>query len=214
MAKAIDMIMILLVFTDLVAMGSSRMRMCIQTVAIQGLLIGLMPLVMHVSALSLHLVLFAIAIILLKSIVFPWMLSRAMREVDASREVEPFVGYGTSLLAGPLVLIGCIWLSSRFVPPIEMISSLVVPAAFFTIATGFFLIIARRKAVTQVLGYLMLENGIYAFGLPMAKEQPFVVELGILLDVFVAVFVMGIMVFHINREFDHIDTDQMTNLKG
>jgi hydrogenase-4 component E len=214
MAKAIDMIMILIVFTNLLAMGSSRMRMCIKTIAIQGLLIGLMPVVMHYNALSVHLVLFAAAIIILKSIVFPWMLSRAMREVDASREVEPFVGYGTSILAGPLALIGCIWLSSRFVPPVEMVSSLVVPAAFFTIATGFFLIITRKKAVTQVLGYLVLENGIYAFGLPMAIEQPFVVELGILLDVFVAVFVMGIMVFHINREFDHIDTDRLTDLKG
>jgi hydrogenase-4 component E len=214
MAKAIDMIMILIVFTNLLAMGSSRMRMCIKTIAIQGLLIGLMPLVMHASALSLHLVLFAAAIIILKSMVFPWMLGRAMREVDASREVEPFVGYGTSILAGPLVLIGCIWLGLRFTPPVEMISTFVVPTAFFTIATGFFLIITRKKAVTQVLGYLVLENGIYAFGLPMATEQPFVVELGILLDVFVAVFVMGIMVFHINREFDHIDTDQLTNLKG
>jgi hydrogenase-4 component E len=213
-AKAIDMIMILLIFTNLLAMGSSRLRMCIKTVAAQGFLLGLIPLLAQGEGFKLHLLLFAVAIIVLKSIVFPWMLLRAIREVDVSREAEPFVGYGTSIVAGPLALIGCIWLSSRFVLPVEMVSSLVVPAAFFTIACGFFLIITRKKAVTQVLGYLVLENGIYAFGLPMAKEQPFVVELGIMLDVFVAVFVMGIMVFHINREFDHIDTDQLTNLKG
>jgi hydrogenase-4 component E len=208
------MIMILLIFTNMVAMSSSRLRMCIRTVAAQGLLLGLMLFVLEHESLSLHLAIFAIAIMAVKTFVFPWMLSRAMREVDTGREIEPFVGYGVSTLAGPLVLIGCIWLGSRFTPPVEMVSWLVVPAAFFTIATGLFLIIARKKAVMQVLGYLVLENGIYAFGLPMAKEQPFIVELGILLDVFVAVFVMGIMVFHINREFDHIDTDRMTDLKG
>jgi hydrogenase-4 component E len=214
MAKAIDMVMILLIFSNLVAMGSSRLRMCIQTVAMQGVLLGLMLFIMENKDLSLHLAVFAVAIIVLKAVVFPYMITRAMREVDRGREIEPFVGYGASLLSGPLVLIGCIWISSRFTPPMEMVSWLVVPAAFFTIATGLFLIIARKKAVMQVLGYLVLENGIYAFGLPIAREQPFIVELGILLDVFVAVFVMGIMVFHINREFDHIDTDRLSNLKG
>jgi hydrogenase-4 component E len=214
MAKAVDMIMILLIFSNLVAMGSSRLRMCIRTVAMQGLLLGLMLFVMEHENMSLHLAIFGVAIIIVKTVVFPWMLSRAMREVDTGRAIEPLVGYGASVLAGPLALIGCIWLSSRFSPPVEMISWLVVPAAFFTIASGLFLIIARKSAVMQVLGYLVLENGIYAFGLPMARQQQFIVELGILLDVFVAVFVMGIMVFHINREFDHIETDRLTDLKG
>ena len=73
---------------------------------------------------------------------------------------------------------------------------------------------SRKKALTQVMGYLVLENGINAMGVAIAKEQPYLVELGILLDVFVAVFVMGIIIFHINREFDHIDTDQMSSLRS
>jgi hydrogenase-4 component E len=59
----------------------------------------------------------------------------------------------------------------------------------------------------------VMENGIYAFGVALVENQPVFVELGILLDVFVAVFVMGITMFHINREFDHIDTDQLSKLK-
>ncbi len=73
--------------------------------------------------------------------------------------------------------------------------------------------VSRSKAVTQVLGYLVLENGIYCFGLGAAPRSPALVEMGILLDVFVAVFVMGITIYHINREFDHIDTDQLISLK-
>ncbi|PJC48561.1 MAG: hypothetical protein CO035_02865 [Candidatus Omnitrophica bacterium CG_4_9_14_0_2_um_filter_42_8] len=69
------------------------------------------------------------------------------------------------------------------------------------------------KALTQIIGYLILENGIYFFGSILLGEQPLLVELAVLLDVFVAVFVMGIAVFHINREFDHIDTHKLSELK-
>ena len=72
----------------------------------------------------------------------------------------------------------------------------------------------RNKAAMQVLGYLAMENGIYAFGMAFAVEEPLLVELGVLLDVFVAVFVMGITIYHISREFDHIDTDQLSDLEG
>jgi len=65
----------------------------------------------------------------------------------------------------------------------------------------------------QVVGYLVLENGSYIFGVALAQDEPFLVEMGVLLDIFVAVFAMGIAIFHINREFDHIDVDQLTSLK-
>jgi hydrogenase-4 component E len=97
--------------------------------------------------------------------------------------------------------------------PGRVISHLVLPAALSTILIGLLIITTRRKALNQVIGYLVLENGIYIFGVSMALEEPFVVELGVLLDVFVAVFVMGIAIFHISREFDHIDVDQLTTLK-
>jgi hydrogenase-4 component E len=93
------------------------------------------------------------------------------------------------------------------------VSPLIVPVALFTSLIGLFVIISRKKALTQVLGYLVLENGIYAFGVGLVHNAPLVVELGVLLDVFVAVFVMGIAIFHINRQFDHIDTDRMVLLK-
>jgi len=67
--------------------------------------------------------------------------------------------------------------------------------------------------VSQVLGFLVMENGIYVFGVGVVKEISLLVELGVLLDVFVAVFVMGITIFHISREFDHIDTDRLSTLK-
>jgi hydrogenase-4 component E len=141
------------------------------------------------------------------------LLSRVLQESGVHREVEPVVGYIGSLLLGMLTLAVSFWLSARLPLPRPAISVLVVPVALFTTLAGLFLIVTRRTALTQVLGYLVLENGIYVFGVSLAQDTPMLVELGVLLDVFVAVFVMGIAIFHINREFDHIDTEQLTSLR-
>jgi hydrogenase-4 component E len=79
---------------------------------------------------------------------------------------------------------------------------------------GLFLIVSRKLALNQVLGYLVMENGIYVLGLALVKEIPVLVEMGVLMDAFVAVFVMSIATWHISREFDHIDVDQLDSLKG
>jgi hydrogenase-4 component E len=206
--------MIFLVLTNLTLLGLSRMGSCIRIVAIQGVALGFLPLVLNNWNMELGLVLFSIVIISLKGVAFPWMLNRTLRELAAQREIEPFIGYGISIIAGTITLVMCMWLSSRLPFPEPLMSPLIVPVAFFTIMSGLFLIISRKKALTQVLGYLVLENGIYAFGVALVRQQPMLVELGILLDIFVAVFVMGIAMFHINREFDSIDTDQLSRLRS
>ncbi len=78
---------------------------------------------------------------------------------------------------------------------------------------GLFMTVSRLKALTQVIGYLVFENGIYIFGLLASRDMPWLLEMGVLLDVFVAVFVMGIVIHHISREFDSIHTDRLTQLK-
>ena len=206
--------MIFLVLTNLTLLGLSRMGSCIRIVAIQGVALGFLPLVLNNWNMELGLVLFSVVIISLKGIAFPWMLNRTLRELATQREIEPFIGYGISIIAGTIALVACMWLSTRLPFPEPLMSPLIVPVAFFTIMSGLFLIISRKKALTQVLGYLVLENGIYAFGVALVRQQPMLVELGILLDIFVAVFVMGIAMFHINREFDSIDTDQLSRLRS
>jgi hydrogenase-4 component E len=78
---------------------------------------------------------------------------------------------------------------------------------------GMVVLITRAKAISQVVGYIMLENGVYVFGLTLARRVPFLVEVGVLLDVFVGVFIMGIVVFHINREFDSMSSVHLTELR-
>lgn len=213
MADWIDALIVVVVLTNLRLLGTSRLVSCIRIVALQGILLGLLPLFSHAGDLTVRVVLQVAASTFSKGVVFPWLLSRAVREADVRRELEPIVGYTPSLLAGSLLLGVALWLGWRLPVPGPSGTPFMVPAAMFTIMVGLFIIVARRKAITQVLGYLAMENGIYTFGLAFAEKEPLLVEMGILLDVFVAVFVMGIMIYHINREFDSIDTDRLSELK-
>jgi hydrogenase-4 component E len=213
MSTGIDAILVCLVLTNFVLLGASRFGSCIRVMALQGVLLGLLTLAAREGDAWLRAALLALVTTSLKAVVFPWLLSRALRDAEVRREVEPLVGHGPSMLIGMLGLAGSVWLASRLTPPVPPISSLVVPVALFTMLVGLFLIVGRRQALMQVLGYLVMENGIYAFGVGLVQGTPMLVELGVLLDVFVAVFVMGIALFHINREFDHIDTDRLRALR-
>ena len=213
MAIWIDALLVLLLVLNLSILGSARLRTCIRVVAVQGIVLGVLPLLVRSSAPDWRALVLAGVSILLKAAVFPWLLGRAVRTLSITSEVEPYVGFPLSLLAG-LALLGLSVAGAGRLPALgPQASALTVPAALFTLLVGLFVIVTRKKAVTQVLGYLAMENGIYAFGMALAVEEPFLVEMGILLDVFVGVFVMGIVIYHISREFDHVDTDRLTALK-
>jgi hydrogenase-4 component E len=212
MAQWMELILILLILPSFVFLGSSRLQLCIRMLAAQGVLLGVLPLVGHEHTNLARALALAAFSIVIKGAFLPMMLTRAMRRADVRREVEPFVGFSASLLIG----IACLGIAFRLaerLPLAEGQSSLAVAVAFFTIFAGLLVIITRKKALNQVLGYLAMENGVYVFGVALALETPLLVELGVLLDVFVAVFVMGIMIFHISKTFDHIDTDQLSELR-
>lgn len=212
MGQLINSILVLLVLTGFMLLSSSRLAACIRAIAIQGVLLGILAISMQDGQLSVAGVLLPLSGAVVKGFVLPWLLFRAMREADTVREVEPVISYDLSIIAGAAALAVSLWLGQRLQLSSQPPSSLLVPAAFFTSLVGMIVIVSRRKALTQVLGYLALENGVYAFGAAVALRLPVLVELGILLDVFVAVFVMGIAIFHISREFDHIDTDKLAAL--
>ena len=208
-----DLVLVLVVLTNLKLLASSRLGASIRVVALQGMVLGLLPLLAPAHALSVRFVALAAGSMVLKGWVFPWLLFRALREADITREVEPYVGYVTSLLVGVLALAVSFWLGGRLSLEAAGGSSLLVPVALFAIFAGLFLIISRKRAVNQVLGFLVLENGVFVFGAGVAPQTSLLVEAGVLLDVFVGVFVMGIAIFHIHREFDTIETDRLSALK-
>ncbi len=209
----LDTILVLLILTNLYLLGSSRINACIRIVAVQALLLGVVSLLAQQGNIGIRLLVLALVSIVIKAGVLPWLLRRAVREVGVRTEVEPIIGFTTSALLGMGLLGAALHVAGRLPLPGNEGTKLLVPVALFTVMVGLLLIVGRRKAVMQTLGYLAMENGIYAFGLAFAVEEPLLVEMGVLLDVFVAVFVMGIAIHHISREFDHIDTDRLSALK-
>ncbi len=213
MAVWIDILIVVLIMSNFMLISSSRLSACIRVVAVQGVLLGFLPLLVGEGYPTLRVMGLSGITVLVKGIVFPWLLVRTLRSADVRREMEPFVGYTISIMVGLGLIAFSLRMGGRLPLPVPSKSPLMVPLALFTIMIGLFAVISRRKALTQVLGYLVMENGIYAFGLAFAHNEPLLIELGTLLDVFTAVFVMGIAIFHINHEFDHIDTDLLNTLR-
>jgi hydrogenase-4 component E len=212
----IEAVLALVVITDLLLLGGSRLKGSIRTAAAQGALVSLLPLLLHAPDWAARALALAAGGVLIKGVVFPWLLLWVLREAGVRREIEPFVGHTLSVLVGVGSLMFALWVDARLALSAGLPSGaeLTIPMGLATLLIGLFLITSRRKAVTQVLGYIVVENGIYMIGVALVGEVPLLVELGVLLDVFVAVFIMSIAVYHISREFDHIDVDQLRELRG
>jgi len=207
---AAELVLLLVVLASFVVLGTTRISTCVRAVALQGILLGLVPILLF-PGWSTHRTVLALGTIVIKGVLIPRFLLWAIREAAVRREVEPRLGYVPSILLGTIVLAVAFALTGTWPLPIEG-GALLVAVAVATVVHGLMVLTARRKAVTQVVGYIMMENGIYLFGLTQAERVPFLVELGVLLDVFVGVFIMGIVVFHINREFDSIDASRLSEL--
>jgi len=197
---------------NLLALASSRLPSIIRAAALQGMVLGLIPLLLERRP-SLLVVLVAGGTIAVKGFVIPGLLRRALRAAQIDREVGPILGFIPSLLLGATATIGAVALTGVMPLRPEHATSLLVPGSFATLVCGFLLLLGRSKAISQVCGYLILENGIYLFGMLLIGSTPLIVEAGILLDLTVAVFVIGIIADRIQREFDSLDTRKLTALR-
>jgi len=197
---------------NLLALGTSRLPALIRAMSAQGVILGVMPIIMehHVDW---RVVLIALATIAGKGLVIPSLLRRAMRTAQIDRELDPLIGFVPSLLLGAGGAIAALALAHLLPVLPEHAGTLLVPGALATVLTGFILLIGRTKAISQVCGYLILENGIYLFGLLLIKAMPLLVEAGVLLDLTVGVFILGIIVDRIQRAFDSLDTRKLTALR-
>jgi hydrogenase-4 component E len=198
---------------NLLALGSSRLPSLIRAMSLQGVVLGVMPLLMERERLDWRVALVSLATIAGKGVVIPGLLRRATRAANVERETKPFIDFVPSLLLGAGATIAAVALARALPLLPEHAGSLLVPGSMASVMTGFILLIGRAKAISQVCGYLILENGIYLFGLLLIHATPLLVESGILLDVTVGVFVIGIIVDRIQRAFDSLDTRKLTTLR-
>ena len=212
MIQPINILSLLLILSVLFAVGSSGILPIIKVVALQGMIVTIVPLFLHQDLTTGNLV-FGAILLLIRGIIIPILLYYSITHVIHKNELDPVIGYNASIFAGLMIVISSIYISSKFDFPIIHKTPLILPAAITILLGGVFFLMARRKAVTMVIGYLMLENGIYLIGASLSKRSHQVVEFGILLDVLIGVMIMGIVLFNIQRAFDDTDTALLRKLK-
>ncbi|NLD92290.1 MAG: hydrogenase [Fibrobacter sp.] len=212
MTNLLNAILVIILMLNLFTLGTTRIQSIIRIVAFQGILLGILPLITH-DGLSLMAVAASIIAIVLKGFAIPVMMSHALRDVQIKREVEPLIGILPSIILGALATVFALLFASQMPLANENLSKLIVPSAIATILVGFILLTTRFKALTQVIGYLILENGIFIFGVLLMEAMPMVIEMGVLLDLFVGIFVSCIIISKINQSFSSMDTRILSSLK-
>jgi len=212
MTNLLNTLLVIVLMLNLFALGTSRIVSVIRTIAAQGALLGLLPILLH-EHLTYVTALTVVPTIALKGIVIPGMMIHALRDVKIKREVEPLIGLQPSVILGALGTVFALLFADQLPLANQHTGALLVPTAISTVLAGFILLTTRFKALSQVVGYLVLENGIFIFGMLLVEAMPLVVEMGVLLDLFVGIFVICIIVNQINQAFSSMDTRRLVSLK-
>jgi hydrogenase-4 component E len=189
----------------------------VKLMAFQGVVVSAVPLFLDTAhGITFKLIMFFFLLILVKGVLIPGLMFIAVKRVVVTKEIEPIIGYHASLFAGLIIIVFSVYITNHLhLALLPASHKMLLVSAMTTMGAGFILLMARRKAITQVIGYLMMENGIYLIGTALAKQvhTQYVVEFAVLLDLLVGVLVMGIVLNDINDTFDDVDTALLGQLK-
>jgi len=206
MVAAEAALMLLVVFAML---AQRHMRALLRWFALQGVLLAVISaLVAFIEEIP-ELYVSALMALLLKGALLPWMLWRIIIRLGAHREVEPLVNVSATLLIGTALVLFAFYVSL----PIEKLSHLVtrntIAIALACVLLGMLMMITRRKAITQVVGFLAMENALFFTATAATYGMPLVVEIGVAFDVLIAAMIFGLFFFHIHKTFDSLDLERM-----
>jgi len=212
--RLITLMAALMLVVQLLLVVQRMLLTSIRLFAVQSfLLAGIAGVIAYFHAAT-HVYLVAVLTILGKVVVLPWLLDRQVRRIQIQQEMEPLLNPPTSmLLCGCFTLLG--YVVARPFTSTERLGNNTLAIAFTLVLTGLFLMFNRRKAITQVLALLTVENGVMLAAVALTTYgMPLVVELGIFFDVLVGVMVLGILVYRIRETFASMDTSKLNRLKG
>jgi len=213
-SQLITLMAALMLVLQLLMIAQRMLLVSIRLFAMQSfLLAGIAAVVAYYHNAS-HVYVVAVLTLIGKVIFLPWLLNRLVQRIQIQKEIEPLFNAPTSMLiCGGLTLLG--YVVARPFTSLERLGNNTLAIALTLLLTGFFLMINRRKALTQVLALLTVENGVMLAAVALTTYgMPLVVELGIFFDVLVAVMVLGILVYRIRESFDSMDTSKLNQLKG
>jgi hydrogenase-4 component E len=185
----------------------------VRVFALQSFVLALLAALISIYSGSLELFGVSVALVVVKGIMIPRVLNRAVAKIGLARVAKPYLGTTPALIICGMLTILSFYVMTPIAASNPLPTADAIPLAFAGVLIGFFIMVNRRRAVTQILGFLMLENGIFLLALLATYGVPFIVEMGVFLDVLVAVLIMEVFVYHIKDNFDSIDVGKLGNLK-
>jgi len=212
-AQLINLFAALLLLLAFAMLTQRRVLSLINLFAAQGLTLAASTAVVAWGTGQSHLYWSAGLTLLLKVILLPWLLYRLIRQLEVRWDVEPLINIPTTMLVGIVLVV----FSFNLAVPISQLASTVTRAtlgiAMACVMLSFLMMITRRKAITQVVGFLSMENGLFFAATSATYGMPMVVELGIALDVLVGMLILGVFFFQIREQFDSLDLKHLEKLR-
>jgi hydrogenase-4 component E len=189
-----------------------RVKSYVAVLQFQGLVLSILVILPFINNFSIFGIILPITLLVVKVILIPRYINKIILDLDIKRVIEPTIQQIVFLLLVIATMI-IIFLSSSIIAQSTKLEVIPFASGFSAIAIGIYIIIFRKKLIVHVCGFLVLENGIFLFGTAVASELPVMIELGVLLDVFVVVFLMGIALNKIRSTFEGFEVTHLGRLK-
>jgi len=203
----------LILLTSFALLVQRRMFAILHVFAWQGFFLALSTAIIGFATGVHHLYLSSLLTLVMKVVLLPYILYVLIQKLKIHREIESVINTPSTMLVGIALVI----FSYHLTAPIRQLSTLMtrstLAVALATVMLGLLMMVTRRHAVSQIIGFLAMENGLFFAATSATYGMPMVVELGVALDLLIAAFIFGIFFFHINTTFDSLDVDQMAKLK-
>jgi hydrogenase-4 component E len=190
---------------------ANRIITYVRVLALQGVILFGVTFLQLQDIKTWNLVLILLETIVFKAVAVPVFLSYLIKRNNITRETEPYLPHFISLIITTLIVVITVLLASSIQD--TYLDKIFFIVSLSTLFTGLYFIASRKKIITHVMGYLMIENGVFVLSLAVGNEMPNLVNLGIMLDVFASVLILGIFLNKIGDVFKDVDVDQLSNLK-
>jgi hydrogenase-4 component E len=194
--------------------GQKALFTTIRLFGVQSTLLGILAATIAVSESRPELFVTAAVTVVLKGVLIPWFLMRVIDRIGIHREIEPFLNVPASLLVCLGLTVVGYRVSTGFSEGSSGVSHHLIGVALSMLLIGLFLMVTRKKAITQILALLTVENAVFLVAVGVTSGMPLVVELGISFDVILAVLILGVLVHRIVERFESMDVSRLSKLKG
>jgi hydrogenase-4 component E len=213
LSKAVNLLSFVALGLTFLLIVRTRLEGQVRAFEWQSYVLALLSMLIALYSGSVELFGVGVALVVVKGVVIPRVLNRAVANLGLLRVAVPYLGTAPALIICGLLTIVAFYVMTPIAASNPLPTADAIPLAFAGVLIGFFIMVNRRRAVTQILGFLMLENSIFLLALLATYGVPFIVEMGVFLDVLVAVLIMEVFVYHIKDNFDSIDVGELGKLK-